>query len=311
MTVHKTMQKIIFFCALIFIVSPWCSAPYALLMGILVALFPKNPYSKKTNKIGSILLKISIVGIGFGINLNDAIEIGVTGLLFTVGSVISTIIMAIAVGKILKIDTKISYLISTGSAICGGTAIAAVSPIMKADQKQVSVALGIVFILNAIALFLFPFIGEYFELTQIQFGYWSAIAIHDTSSVVGAASIFGEEALRVATTVKLGRTLWIIPAIFITSFVFKNADSKKKFPYFILLFILAIILSSYMPFIQNYASDIKFLAKKGFSVTLFLIGTGLSKELIKSVGWKPFIQGVSVWIVISIIALIAIVNLIQ
>ena len=311
MTISNTVKKIIFICCLFFVITPWCSATYALLIGILVAIIPENPFVEKTNKWGSVLLKISIVGIGFGINLNDAVEIGTTGLLFTIGSVGLTILLAAIAGKILKIENKISYLISAGSAICGGTAIAAVSPIIKADQRQISVAMGIVFILNAVALFIFPFIGEYLNLTQDQFGYWCGIAIHDTSSVVGAASIYGKEALITATTVKLGRTLWIIPAVFITSLIFKNPDSKKKFPFFILFFIIAIIISSYLPFIQNYTEQLVFIAKKGFTITLFFIGAGLSKKLIKSVGWRPFAQGAIVWMIISIVALYAIMIMIK
>ena len=311
MTISNTVKKILFICALVFVVTPWCSATYALLIGILIALIPENPFAETTNKLAPILLKISIVGIGFGINLNDAVEIGTTGLLFTVGSVLLTVLLAAAAGKLFKIENKISFLISAGSAICGGTAIAAVSPIMKADQRQISVAMGTVFILNAVALLLFPYVGNYLELTQNQFGYWSAIAIHDTSSVVGAASIYGKEALITATTVKLGRTLWIIPAIFITSLVFKNPDSKKKYPLFILFFSIAIVVSSYLPFIQNYADELVFIAKKGFAITLFFIGAGLSKKLMKSVGWRPFAQGAIVWVIISIVALYVIMMIIE
>ena len=311
MVINETVKKVLFICVGLFVLSDWCSAPYALLLGILFALLLTNPFPDQTRKLAPMLLKASIIGIGFGINLNQAVEIGSTGLLFTVASVSISILLGYVAGKIFNIEAKISYLISVGSAICGGTAIAAVSPIANADQRQISTAMGTVFVLNAVALFLFPFVGELLELSQTQFGYWSGIAIHDTSSVVGAASIYGKEALITATTVKLGRTLWIIPAIIISSFVYKNKEGKKKIPYFILFFLLAIVLSSYIPEINNYSQQLRYIAKKGFSLTLFLIGAGISRTLVKSVGWRPFAQGIFIWVIISVGALVAIMNFVQ
>lgn len=209
-------------------------------------------------------------------------------------------------GVILKIDKKTSYLISTGTAICGGSAIAAVSPVIKADEKQISIALGIVFILNSIALFVFPVLGHYLHLTDNQFGVWCAIAIHDTSSVVGAASKFSQPALEIATTIKLARALWIIPVAFFSTLLFKNSNTKIKIPYFIGLFVLAMVANTYIPFIQEYSHYLTAMAKAGLTLTLFLIGCGLSKKVISSVGIKPLIQGVVLWLTISLVALWAV-----
>ena len=217
------------------------------------------------------------------------------------------------IGKWLKIDQKTSYLLSAGTAICGGSAIAAVSPLIKADDKQMSVSLGTVFILNSIALFLFPWIGELLHLSQAQFGLWVAIAIHDTSSVVGAAGKYGQEALQVATTIKLERALWIIPLAIFTTFIFKSEGKKINIPYFIFYFILAMIVGTYLlkqwPEMHQVTDVLIFLAKKGLTLTLFLIGAGLSKESIKAIGVKPFIQGIALWVLISSLSLLVILNM--
>jgi uncharacterized integral membrane protein (TIGR00698 family) len=212
-------------------------------------------------------------------------------------------------GKFLKIEKKTSYLISGGTAICGGSAIAAISPVIKAEEKQISVALGTIFILNSIALFLFPVIGKALNLSQTQFGLWCAIAIHDTSSVVGAASKYGTQALEVATTVKLARALWIIPVAFLSTLIFKNKGGKIKIPYFIGFFVLAMIVNTYVPFVQRYSHYVTGIAKAGLTLTLFLIGCGLSRKLLQSVGFKPLIQGVGLWVIISAAALWAVTSL--
>ena len=220
-------------------------------------------------------------------------------------------LLGLLFGKILKIEKKTAYLIAAGTAICGGSAIAAISPIIKAEEKQISVALGTVFILNSIALFIFPFIGHTFHLSQSQFGLWCAIAIHDTSSVVGAASKYGNQALGIATTVKLIRALWIIPIAFISTFFFKNKNSKIKLPYFIALFVLAMVINTYINFVQQYTHYIIAVSKLGLTLTLFLIGSGLSKTIMKSVGIKPLIQGLVLWIIVSVASLSVIIHFIQ
>ena len=279
--------------------SPLISPPIALLMGLIIAQFIGHPYLNLNHKATHILLQVSVVGLGFGMNVNSALKAGKEGIVLTIASIIGTILIGIFLGKILKIEEKISYLIATGTAICGGSAIAAISPVIKANEKQISVALGTIFILNSIALVAFPYIGHYLNLSETQFGMWCAIAIHDTSSVVGAAGKYGSQALEVATTVKLARALWIIPIAFLSTFVFKNKDTKIKIPYFIGLFILAMMANTYLPFVQNFSHYITGFAKATLTLTLFLIGCGLSRKVLVSVGYKPLIEGIVLWIIIS------------
>jgi uncharacterized integral membrane protein (TIGR00698 family) len=299
-------REIIFIIALIFCLTPIVSPPVALLIGFAIAQFAGHPFLHLNHKATSFLLKISVVGLGFGMNVQSAVHAGREGLLFTVASIIGTLFLGILLGRFLKIEKKTSHLISCGTAICGGSAIAAISPLIQAEEKQISVALGTIFILNSIALFLFPFIGHQLHLSQMQFGLWSAIAIHDTSSVVGAANKYGAEALQVATTVKLARALWIIPVALLTTLFFKSAKQKIKIPYFIGLFILAMIANTYLPFIHPLSAKLVDLAKIGLTLTLFLIGAGLSNKVLKSVGIKPLLQGIILWIIISVVALYAV-----
>lgn len=302
-----TAREVIFILAVILCISSIISPPVALLIGLFIALFVGHPYMHLNRKATQILLQFSVVGLGFGMNVSTAMKAGKQGVLFTIISITGTLLLGYVIGKVFKIEKKTSYLISTGTAICGGSAIAAVSPIIKAEEKQISVALGVVFILNSVALFLFPFIGHSLHLSQSQFGLWCAIAIHDTSSVVGAASKFGPHSLEVATTVKLARALWIIPISFLSALFFKNKNSKVKMPYFIGLFMVAMVLNTYVPFVKELSSYIVTAAKAGLTLTLFLIGSGLSKKVLKSVGVKPLLQGVILWVIISVTALWAII----
>jgi uncharacterized integral membrane protein (TIGR00698 family) len=304
-----TTRELIFLLALVFCISPLISPPVALLMGLVIAQFIGHPYLHLNHKATHILLQVSVVGLGFGMNVTSAVKAGKEGIIFTIVSIIGTLVIGFLLGKFLKIEKKTSYLISAGTAICGGSAIAAVSPVIKAQEKQISVALGTIFILNSIALFLFPAIGYAINLSQTQFGLWSAIAIHDTSSVVGAASKYGTHALEVATTVKLARALWIIPVAFLSTFIFKNKGSKVKIPYFICLFVLAMIVNTYVPFVNQYSHYLTDFAKAGLTVTLFLIGCGLNRKLLLSVCFRPLIQGVILWILISAAALWAVTSL--
>ena len=299
-------NKIIFIIALAISLFPFVTPPIALLLGILTVNFFRNPFYNYTQKATHLLLQISVVGLGFGMNINEALKAGKEGLLFTVFSIFGTLTLGYFLGKYLRINNRISFLISAGTAICGGSAIAAVSPVIKAEEKQISIALGTVFILNSIALFVFPFIGTQLNLSQAQFGLWCAIAIHDTSSVVGAASKYGNEALQIATTVKLARALWIIPVTFLSAFVYHSKDTKIKIPYFIGLFVIAIIVNTYIPFVHNFSNSIVHISKIGLTLTLFLIGSSLSKETLKSVGIKPMLQGILLWIIISATSLIVI-----
>lgn len=306
---NNTTRKVIFLLTLICCLSPFVSPPIALFLGIMIAQFVGHPYLHLNHKATHLLLQISVVGLGFGMNVSTALKAGKDGILFTVVSIIGTLILGYSLGKFLKINNKTSFLISVGTAICGGSAIAAVSPVIKAEEKQISVALGTVFILNSIALFLFPFIGGQLHLSQSQFGLWCAIAIHDTSSVVGAASKYGNEAMQIATTVKLARALWIIPVAFLSGFLFKSEDKKIKIPYFIGLFVFAIIINTYVPFVQKISSSIVQISKSGLTATLFLIGCGLSKKTLASVGLNPILQGLTLWLVISLATLLTILYL--
>lgn len=305
-----TTRELVFIVAVILCLSPIISPPIALLMGLIIAQFIGHPYLNLNHKATKILLQVSVVGLGFGMNVESAMKAGKEGVVFTIISIVGTLVIGFFMGKFLKIEKKTSFLISSGTAICGGSAIAAISPVIKADEKQISVALGTVFILNSIALFVFPMIGHSFDLSQTQFGMWCAIAIHDTSSVVGASSKYGQQALEIATTVKLARALWIIPLAFLSTLLFKNKNSKVSIPYFIGLFLLAMIANTYIPFVQECSSYFVSIAKAGLTLTLFLIGCGLSRKVLFSVGFKPLFQGVVLWVLISAASLLVVINLI-
>jgi uncharacterized integral membrane protein (TIGR00698 family) len=268
-----------------------------------------HPFLELNHKATNYLLQFSVVGLGFGMNVQSAISAGKEGFLFTIASIVSTLVLGTFLGKWFKTDTKTSHLISCGTAICGGSAIAAIAPVIQSNEKQTSVALGVIFILNSVALFLFPAVGHWLDLSQKEFGLWCAIAIHDTSSVVGAASKFGPEALHIATTVKLARALWIIPVALITAYIFKNKSGKIKIPYFIGLFILAMVANTYLPEMGSVAPHLVSVSKIGLTVTLFLIGAGLNRTVLKSVGLKPLAQGVLLWTFIAIATLISIIYL--
>ena len=304
--VSPIFQKIIFVLLTILCLSGFISPPVALLLGLIVANLSGHPFLELNHKATNILLQLSVIGLGFGMNVNSALSAGKEGFIFTVASIFSTLILGFFIGKWLKIEKKTSHLISCGTAICGGSAIAAIAPVIKSDEKQTSVALGVIFILNSIALFLFPAIGHWLELSQQEFGLWCAIAIHDTSSVVGAANKYGPEALQIATTVKLARALWIIPIALLTSVLFKNKSNKVKIPYFIGLFILAMLMNTYIPQTALLAPYLVNIAKIGLTLTLFLIGAGLNFNVLKSVGLKPLFQGVLLWIFIGTATLLSI-----
>lgn len=301
-------QKSIYLLALLCCFLPFIDTPFALLLGIVLAQILKNPFPMLIKKMTSFLLQASVIGLGFGMNALQAMEAGKQGFIFTVFSIFSTLLLGLFLGKKLRIEKETSMLISSGTAICGGSAIAAISAIIKSNEKQISAALGTVFILNSIALFLFPWVGKMLNLTQHQFGVWAAIAIHDTSSVVGAASKYGQDALQIATTIKLERALWIIPLSVVSVFVFKSNSKQVKIPYFIFLFVLAMLLNTFIPEVHAKAAYIVFVAKLGLKITLFFIGSGLSRELIASVGTRPLLQGILLWLFISALSLAVVVE---
>ena len=281
--------------------STWVTPPVVLFLGLVFALLCGQAYPTFNKKVSKKLLQYSVIGLGFGMNLQASLASGKEGMLFTIISVIGTLLIGMFIGcKILKLNRNTSYLISSGTAICGGSAIAAVGPIIKAKDTDMSMALATVFILNAIGLFLFPILGHWLGLTQQEFGTWAAIAIHDTSSVVGAGAAYGEEALQVATTIKLTRALWIIPLALVTSVIFRSEGKKISIPWFILFFIVAMLINTY--FLADYPEIGKFiagLARKGLIITMFFIGASLSVDVIKSVGIRPLLQGILLWIIIS------------
>ena len=297
-----------FWLLLVFSLTPWASPAVALLLGIVLAQTLGHPYAADNKKVSGLLLKASVVGLGFGMNLFNALQAGKEGFVFTVVSITGTLVLGAVLARLFGVDKKTAQLVSSGTAICGGSAIAAVAPVLKADEKQISVALGIVFVLNALALFVFPPIGNWLALSQEQFGLWSAIAIHDTSSVVGAAARYGEEALTVATTVKLMRALWIIPLALFFSMLERGKGGGVSIPWFIGLFVLAMVLNTYVPYIDEVSPYLVAVSKAGLRGSLFLIGAGLSKKNLRSVGVKPMVLGVLLWLAIGSVSLGVILN---
>lgn len=284
--------------------SSWVTPPVALFLGLAFALTCGQAFPVFNKKASKYLLQYAVVGLGFGMDLHASLASGKEGMEFTVLSVTGTLLIGWFIGrKCMKINRNTSYLISSGTAICGGSAIAAVGPVLKAKDSEMSVALGTIFILNAIALFLFPAVGHAIGMSQEDFGTWAAIAIHDTSSVVGAGAAYGEEALRIATTIKLTRALWIIPVALITSFIFKSKGQRISIPWFIFFFILAMLLNTYLLDSSEtgiaIGNAINGFARKILTITLFFIGASLSRDVLKSVGARPLLQGILLWAAIS------------
>lgn len=283
------------------ILSSWVTPPVALFLGLVYALTCGQAYPTFNKSVSKKLLQYSVVGLGFGMNLHTSLASGKEGMLFTIVSVFGTLLIGMLIGcKLLKINRNTAYLISSGTAICGGSAIAAVGPIIKAKDCDMSMALATIFILNAVALFLFPALGHWLNMTQQEFGMWAAIAIHDTSSVVGAGAAYGEEALQVATTIKLTRALWIIPLALLTTVIFRSEGKKISIPWFILFFIGAMLINTFLlTDIPQVGQIIYGIARKGLIITMFFIGVSLSIDTIKSVGIRPLLQGILLWLVIS------------
>jgi uncharacterized membrane protein YadS len=339
-THHTTAQTSVFIITALACLTPWITPPVALLLGLIIAFFVGHPFPQLYHKATNILLQWSVVGLGFGMNAADALRAGRQGILFTVVSITGTLGFGWLLGRLLKIEKGTSFLIAGGTAICGGSAIAALSPVIRAGERQVSVALGTIFILNSVALFLFPFIGHLLHLSQDQFGLWSAIAIHDTSSVVGAAGKYGPEALQIATTVKLARALWIIPVSLLAAFFFRpgqpadptpavcagaaaaptiphvvtaataadpaaHGRTRIKIPWFIGFFILVILFNTWLPMPSLDRAIVK-ASHAGLTLTLFLIGSGLSLQVLKNTGFRPLLQGILLWALISGAALWAV-----
>ena len=293
------IQKIVFLLGLAVAASGLASPPVALALGLAFGLTFVHPFDQGAKKLSRYLLQASVVGLGFGMNLQTVIRAGRTGFLYTLLGISFTLIAGMALGALLDVQRISSFLISTGTAICGGSAIAAVGPITHASDEQMAIALGTIFVLNSVALLIFPTIGSAMKLTQIQFGLWAALAIHDTSSVVGAAAKYGEVALAVGTTVKLARALWIVPVSIATA-VIKHAKAKIQWPWFIALFCLAAVCNTYFPAATPAYGVLTKIAKIGLTATLYLIGSGISIATLKEVGHKPLVQGVILWLMVSV-----------
>jgi uncharacterized integral membrane protein (TIGR00698 family) len=292
------MGKNIFFVGLILAASGLVSPPIALLGGLVYGLTLAHPFHVESKHLAKFLLQASVVALGFGMNLHEVLHAGRSGFLYTAVSITMALLLGLGLGYLIHVGKKSAFLISAGTAICGGSAIAAVGPITDASEEEMAVSLGAVFILNSIALFLFPIIGLALHMTQTQFGLWSALAIHDTSSVVGATAKFGPTALAVGTTVKLARALWIVPLSFITAITLKS-KARIQWPWFIFLFCIAALLNTLLPVFNPTFGVLNHLGKIGLTVTLFLIGTGLNKETLSRVGVRPLLQGLTLWIIVG------------
>ena len=302
LSVMPALAKILFFLALVLSFTGLLSPPVALTIGILFGLCFTHPYPAAARTSARILLQVCVVALGFGMNLHEVLKAGRSGFVYTSLGISFALLVGLALGKLLRVRGNSSFLIAAGTAICGGSAIAAIGPILHADDEEMSVSLGTVFILNSVALLIFPPIGSALHLSQSQFGLWAALAIHDTSSVVGAAAKYGPQALVIGTTVKLARALWIVPLALATAML-KHSKSKTQFPWFILFFCLAAIFNTYFPAISPFSHSLFTLGRLGLTATLFLIGTGISRSTLKEVGWRPLLQGVLLWAIVGIASL--------
>jgi len=282
------------------------TAPVALFLGLLFVFIFANPYPTFNKKCSKYLLQVSVVALGFSMNINESLKSGADGMMFTVVSVTGVMVLGVMIGYLMHIRRKTAYLIASGTAICGGSAIAAVGPVLKADSDEMAVSLGVIFILNAVALFIFPPLGHMLEMSQTQFGTWAAIAIHDTSSVVGAGEAYGPQAFETATLIKLTRALWIIPLAFATMFIFKDKTGKVSIPWFIFMFVAAMMINTWCPLPDIMNDVLYWVAKRGLVVTLFLIGASLSPAMIKHVGVRPLLLAVVLWVAIGVTSLIVV-----
>jgi uncharacterized integral membrane protein (TIGR00698 family) len=301
------MTRNLFFVGIILAASGLLSPPLALGAGLAYGLLLTHPYHLDSKQLAKFLLQASVVCLGFGMNLGEIIRVGRSGFLFTALGIAFALALGWLLGRLLQVQKTQSFLIAAGTAICGGSAIAALGPVTEANEEEMAVSLGTVFVLNSVALLIFPAIGAAMHLSQTQFGLWSALAIHDTSSVVGAAAKYGAVALAIGTTVKLARALWIVPVALLTA-ALRKSSTRVHLPWFILYFCIAAVMSSYIPQLHAAYSEAYRLGKLGLAVTLFLIGSGISRQTLKEVGVRPMLQGVMLWIVVAGLSLFAIVK---
>ncbi|HEY0161480.1 MAG TPA: putative sulfate exporter family transporter [Edaphobacter sp.] len=303
------MVEILFFVGIILAASGLIGPPFALALGLTFGLTVRHPFHAESRRLSKFLLQAAVVCLGFGMNLGEVVRAGRSGFAYTALGITFALSLGVALGKLLGVGRTQSLLISVGTAICGGSAIAAMGPVLNADEEEMAVSLGTVFVLNSVALLLFPFIGWAVHLSQTQFGLWAALAIHDTSSVVGAGAKYGPTALAVGTTVKLARALWIVP-LAISTAALRKSNAKIQWPWFILWFCVAAVAASYLPSLipasAAFFGDLNKLGRAGLTVVLFLIGTGISKNTLRQVGVRPLAQGILLWVVVASISLWAI-----
>ncbi|HEX4947134.1 MAG TPA: putative sulfate exporter family transporter [Blastocatellia bacterium] len=297
--------KILFILGAIFAATPFCSPPIALALGLVFGWFFTHPYRSQASAYSKKLLQYCVIGLGFGMNLHEVLRAGSAGFLYTAAGIAFTLLLGSLLGKTLNVTKTTAYLVSIGTAICGASAIAAVGPVTEANEEEMSVSLGTVFILNSIALLTFPTIGALLGLSQEQFGLWAALAIHDTSSVVGASAKYGAAALTVGVTVKLARALWIVPLTIGTA-LFQRHKASIKWPWFIAFFMVAALINTYVPAGKQLFQVLVLSAKAGLAVTLYLIGSTLSRATLKRVGWRPFAQGLCLWLIVGTLSLLLI-----
>lgn len=301
------MAKNLFFVGIILAASGALSTPLALTAGIAYGLLLKHPYHLDSKQLAKFLLQASVVCLGFGMNLKTILKAGSTGFAYTAISIAMALVLGTVLGRWLRVGKTQSFLISAGTAVCGGSAIAALGPVANASDEEMAVSLGTVYVLNSIALLVFPAIGTAFHMSQTQFGLWSALAIHDTSSVVGAGAKYGAIALAVGTTIKLARALWIVPLTLATAAIRKSA-ARVHLPWFIFYFCLASVMRSYLPHLQAAFDSAYLLGKIGLATTLFLIGTGITPQTLKETGARPMLQGALLWVVVATLSLAAILH---
>ncbi len=292
------MTANLFFIGIVISASGLISPALALVLGLAYGLTIEHPFQNESRHLTRFLLQASVVLLGFEMNLQEVLRAGRSGFIYTAITISCALALGMLLGRMFGVERTQGFLISAGTAICGGSAIAAVGPVMNASDEEMAVSLGTIFVLNSVALLLFPFIGGKLHLTQSQFGLWAALAIHDTSSVVGAAAKYGALALMIATTVKLARALWIVPVVILTAAA-KKSKVRIQWPWFILYFILAAVMNTYFHPLKHLYPALARLGKDGLDVTLFLIGTGLTRKTLRAVGMRPMLQGVALWVVMA------------
>lgn len=302
----RISQYVVFSLVIVMALLHYISSPVALILGFVFSMVLGNPFPENTKRAIHHLLKVSVIGLGFGMSVTETLKASEEGFLLTALSIFLTVGLGLLLIKFMGIDKKLGFLMTSGTSICGGSAIAAISPVIKANHRTISMAIGVIFFLNSIALFLFPTLGHLFHMSQEQFGLWCAIAIHDTSSVVGAAMEYGDRALQIATTVKLARTLWIIPMSFFAMMIFGTKNQRIKIPFFILGFIAAMLMNNFHWVSPNISADIVEISKSLLVVTLFLVGTSLTPKDVRESGMKPIVFSMALWVFISIISLMII-----